>query len=118
MSGKDKAGGQVKQTEAGNTVRQKEERKAEEKRQALPTLAQLEEELTRETYRKQYRRTLRSTIYILITVAAAAVLVATLLLPVLRIYGTSMTPTPAGRGYRGVHPGRRLRERRYHLLLV
>lgn len=61
--------------------------------QALPTLAQLEEELTRETYRKQYRRTLRSTIYILITVAAAAVLVATLLLPVLRIYGTSMTPT-------------------------
>ena len=31
--------------------------------------------------------------YTLITVAAAAVLVATLLLPVLRIYGTSMTPT-------------------------
>ena len=52
MSGKDKAGGQVKQTEAGNTVRQKEERTAEEKRKALPTLAQLEEELTRETYRK------------------------------------------------------------------
>lgn len=73
---------------------------AEANVQALPTLAQLEEELTRETYRKQYRRTLRSTIYILITVAAAAVLVAaaavlvaTLLLPVLRIYGTSMTPT-------------------------
>ena len=45
---------------------------AEANVQALPTLAQLEEELTRETYRKQYRRTLRSTIYILITVAAAA----------------------------------------------
>ena len=47
MSGKDKAGGQVKQTEAGNTVRQKEESTAEEKRKALPTLAQLQEELTR-----------------------------------------------------------------------
>lgn len=57
-----------------------------------PTVAQLEEELKRETGRRQYRRVLRSTIYTLITVAAAAVLVATLLLPVLRIYGSSMTP--------------------------
>ena len=36
---------------------------------------------------------LKSTVYTLITVAAIAVLVATLLLPVLRIYGNSMTPT-------------------------
>lgn len=35
----------------------------------------------------------RSTIYALLVVAAVAVLVAVLLLPVLRIYGTSMTPT-------------------------
>ena len=35
----------------------------------------------------------RNTIFTLITVAAVAVLVAVLLLPVLRIYGTSMTPT-------------------------
>lgn len=58
-----------------------------------PTVAQLEEELKRETYRKRYNRVFRSTVYTLITVAAAAVLVATLFLPVLRIYGTSMTPT-------------------------
>ncbi len=58
-----------------------------------PTADQLGRELRRETYRKQYGRVLRSTVYALITVAAAAVLVATLMLPVLRIYGTSMTPT-------------------------
>lgn len=58
-----------------------------------PTVVQLEKELKRETYRKNYNRVLSSTIYTLITVAAVAVLVATLFLPVLRIYGTSMTPT-------------------------
>ena len=58
-----------------------------------PTLEQLRAELKRERHRKTYGITLRSTIYSLITVAAVAVLVATLLLPVLQIYGTSMTPT-------------------------
>ena len=61
--------------------------------QEFPDVASLEAELHREKYRKRYRRILRSTIYTLITVAAAAVLVATLLLPVLQITGTSMTPT-------------------------
>ena len=60
-----------------------------------PTVAQLEAELERERYRRRYDRALRGTIYTLITVAAAAVLVATLFLPVLRIYGTSMSPTIA-----------------------
>lgn len=36
---------------------------------------------------------MKSTFYTLITVAAIAILVATLWLPVLQIYGTSMTPT-------------------------
>ena len=58
-----------------------------------PTVEQLEQEFNRERYKKRYNRVLRSTVYTLITVAAAAVLVATLFLPVLRIYGTSMTPT-------------------------
>lgn len=58
-----------------------------------PTVEQLEKELNRENYRKRYNRVLRNTIYTLITVAAIAVLVATLFLPVLRIYGSSMTPT-------------------------
>lgn len=61
--------------------------------QQPPTVEQLEQEFKREIYKKRYRRVLRSTVYTLITVAAAAVLAATLLLPVLRIYGTSMTPT-------------------------
>ena len=60
---------------------------------ALPTSQQLEAELSRLKYRKRYRNVLRSTIYTLITVAAIAVLVATLLMPVLQIYGSSMTPT-------------------------
>lgn len=60
---------------------------------ALPTSQQLEEELKRVRYGKRYRTVLRSTVGTLITVAAIAVLVATLLLPVLQIYGSSMTPT-------------------------
>ena len=57
------------------------------------TTEQIERELRREQYRKDYRRVLKSTIGGLITVAAAAVLVAVLLLPVLRIFGKSMSPT-------------------------
>ena len=53
----------------------------------------LEKELNRERYKHRYRRTLKSTVYALITAAAAAVLVATLWLPVLEIYGSSMEPT-------------------------
>ncbi|MCR5162270.1 MAG: signal peptidase I [Lachnospiraceae bacterium] len=59
----------------------------------LPTTKQLQEELERVRYRKSYASVLRSTIYTLITVAAIAVLVAVLFLPVLRIYGTSMSPS-------------------------
>ena len=53
----------------------------------------LEAELNRVKYRQRYRVVMKSTIYTLITVAAIAVLVATLWLPVLQIYGSSMTPT-------------------------
>lgn len=60
---------------------------------SLPNLSQLERELSRERYRQRYHWVLRSTIYILITVAAVAVLVATLWMPVLQIYGSSMSPT-------------------------
>ena len=58
-----------------------------------PSVADLEGELRREQYKHRYHAVLRSTVYTLITVAAVAVLVATLWLPVLRIYGSSMTPT-------------------------
>lgn len=58
-----------------------------------PGVQRLQRELERVQYNKRYRGVIRSTIYVLLTVAAVAVLVATLLLPVLRIYGTSMTPS-------------------------
>lgn len=59
----------------------------------LPSAAQVEQELQREQYRRRYRKTLKSTIFTLVTAAAVAVLVATLWMPVLQIYGSSMTPT-------------------------
>lgn len=58
-----------------------------------PTAEQLEKELGRVNYRRRFAVALRSTVFTLITVAAIAVLVAVLLLPVLQIYGTSMSPT-------------------------
>ena len=60
---------------------------------STPTTEQLETELSRLRYRRRYRSVLRSTVYTLITVAAVSVLVATLWLPVLQIFGSSMTPT-------------------------
>ena len=56
-------------------------------------MEQLTAELEREKYKRRYKRVLRSTIYTLIVVAAAAVLVATIWMPVLQIYGASMVPT-------------------------
>ena len=58
-----------------------------------PSAEVLEAELQRVRYRSRYRTVFRSTLFTLITVAAVAVLVATLWLPVLQIYGSSMTPT-------------------------
>lgn len=58
----------------------------------IPTVAQLEKELRRERYRRNYSRVLRSTLFTLVSVAAVAVLIAMLFLPVLQIFGSSMTP--------------------------
>lgn len=64
-----------------------------EKQKEIPSADVLRAELKRVRYKKRYRSVLRSTVYTLITVAAVAVLVATIWLPVLQIYGSSMTPT-------------------------
>lgn len=58
----------------------------------LPSIEQLRAELHREQYTRRYMQILRNTIYTLVVVAAAAVLVAVLFLPVLQIYGNSMVP--------------------------
>ena len=62
----------------------------------LPTLEQIRRERSRLQYRSRYGRALRSTLRALAVAAALAVLVATLWLPVLRIYGSSMWPTLMG----------------------
>lgn len=59
----------------------------------VPTVEQLELELKKEQYRNNYGQVLRSTLFSLLVVAAAAVLLAVMVLPVLQINGTSMAET-------------------------
>ena len=59
----------------------------------LPTADQIEAEILREKYNRKYRQVLKSTVSSLVVVAAAAVLIATLIFPVLQISGSSMEPT-------------------------
>ena len=60
---------------------------------SLPTKSQVETERKRYRRKKAYNKALRGTVYVLTIVAAGAVLIATLVLPVLQIEGTSMEPT-------------------------
>ena len=60
---------------------------------SFPTVEQLEKELRRERHRNNYRATLLSTIGTLAVVAAVAILISMLWLPVLQVVGESMTPT-------------------------
>ena len=60
---------------------------------SLPTRKQVETERKRYRRQKAYNKALGGTIYVLTIVAAVAVLIATLILPVLQIEGTSMEPT-------------------------
>ena len=53
----------------------------------------VEKELDRMRYQKRFALTMRSTIFTLVVVAAIAILVAVLVMPVLRIYGRSMNDT-------------------------
>lgn len=61
----------------------------------IPSVEAMQTELERIRYRRRYVTVIRHTLYALTAVAAVAVLVAMLLLPVLRIQGNSMTPTVA-----------------------
>ena len=58
-----------------------------------PQSEQLKAELKRVNRKELFLRVLRSTIFTLVVVAAFAILTAVLFLPVLKIYGSSMTPT-------------------------
>lgn len=59
----------------------------------LPSAGLIQAELKREKNRRRFWRIIKNTIYTLIIIAAIAVLITTLVLPVLQIAGTSMEPT-------------------------
>ena len=63
------------------------------KKKEFPEQEQLKRELRRERYKSRYTAVLSSTVSTLMVAAAFAVLVATLWMPVLQIYGNSMAPT-------------------------
>ncbi len=60
---------------------------------AMPSMEQIEAERKRLKYVQAYKKALFGTVYALVIVAAAAVLVSSLLLPVLQVSGSSMDPT-------------------------
>jgi len=64
----------------------------DEQLKGLPSMTLIEQERSRLNYRHRYYRAIRSTVYVLVVVAAIAVLIATLFLPVFQITGTSMEP--------------------------
>ena len=66
---------------------------SKKKIEEVPSIELLEEELKKERYKNNYGRVLKSTVFSLLVVAAVAVIVAVLLMPVLQISGTSMTDT-------------------------
>ena len=65
----------------------------DENTMAFPATPELKSAVKRDRYLRRFRTTVRSTFLSLVVVAAVAVLVAVLLLPILRIYGKSMSGT-------------------------
>lgn len=59
----------------------------------VPTPDEVKLERKRIKHRAAYRKALRGTVYALLMVAALAVLISSLILPVMQISGESMTPT-------------------------
>lgn len=79
--------------ETAKLVRVKSMRRTKKGKMSLPTKQQVETERKRYRRQKAYNKALGGTIYVLTIVAAVAVLIATLVLPVLQIEGKSMEPT-------------------------
>ena len=65
----------------------------DKKNNVFPSAEQIQVELKREKTNMRYRRVIKNTLHVMIIVAAVAVLIVTLLTPVLQIAGTSMEPT-------------------------
>lgn len=58
-----------------------------------PSIDELKKELKRENNKKEYRKVLRNTLFVVVVVAALAVLISSFFITVLKINGDSMTPT-------------------------
>lgn len=58
-----------------------------------PSIEELKKELKRENSKKEYRTVLRNTLFVVVVVAALAVLISSFFITVLKISGDSMTPT-------------------------
>lgn len=69
--------------------------KKSDKKIRVPSLAEIQSERKRIRRKTYYRQALRGTVSVLVVVAAVAVLIATLFLPILQISGDSMSPTLA-----------------------
>ena len=67
--------------------------KNSKKKVSVPTLTEIQSERKRIRRRDYYKQALRGTVSVLVVVAAVAVLIATLFLPILQISGDSMSPT-------------------------
>lgn len=67
--------------------------KTPKKNISVPSLAEIQKERKRIRRGIYYRQALRSTVSVLVVVAAVAVLITTLFLPILQISGDSMAPT-------------------------
>ena len=89
-----------------------------EKKLDLPDLGLLEAELEREQYKNSFGQVLKSTVFSLLVVAAVAVLIAVLLLPVLQISGTSMTDSLQDEDIVVALNGNKVQNRRYHRILL
>ena len=59
----------------------------------IPSPEQVEAELEKIRYRRRFGRTLLQTAAVLVVVAAAAVLISTIFMPVIQVSGGSMSPT-------------------------
>ncbi len=58
-----------------------------------PSIDALKSELKRENNKKEYKRVLRNTLFVVVVVAALAVLISSFFVTVLKVTGDSMTPT-------------------------
>ena len=65
----------------------------QEKNVSVPSLTEIQSERKRIRRGTYYRQALRGTVSVLLVVAAVAVLITTLFLPILQISGDSMSPT-------------------------